>query len=206
MEKSFKMNYNYIAPYYDRLSRISFLNRQQKAHELILNYLKPNDKVLWLGGGSGWFLKDLEGLTINISIDYIELSEVMIQKAKSIPLNHLEVKFYQEDFFQFNPKQTYDVILTAFVFDHFSEEDCQVLFNRYEPFLRKGGKWIQIDFSEDQNFFQRFLTKSMVLFFKLVAGIQTKDFPKINHLFARMQLIESRTYFMNYIVSRVYQK
>ncbi|RLZ10771.1 methyltransferase domain-containing protein [Faecalibacter macacae] len=200
------MNYNYIAPYYDLLSRICFLNRQQIAHKIILKYLKANDKILWLGGGSGWFLEEINELNILVEIDYVELSTVMINKAKTRNHSNLKVNFYKEDIFKFETNQNYNIVITAFIFDHFSASDCEVLFTKFNPNLIIEGKWFCVEFNENQNLIQRFLTKSMVVFFNLIAGIKTKDFPKIDHLFNDFNLIEEKQYFWNYIQSKVYKK
>lgn len=200
------MNYNYIAPYYDFLSKICFLNRQQMAHRNLLKHLNPNDKILWIGGGSGWFLKELDVLNIPLKIDYIEFSEVMINKARTIKLDNLDVRFYQEDILKFVPNNKYDVIITAFIFDHFTVQECESIFDKINSQLLKNGLFFYVDFSENQNLIQRFLTKAMVYFFQIVAGIKTNDFPKIDYLFAQFSLVEEEYYFMEYIHSRIYRK
>lgn len=200
------MNYNYIAPFYDTLSRICFMNRQQIAHRLILPYCKNNQKILWLGGGSGWFLQEMDDLQLNLEIDYVEMSSVMMNKAKSLALNHLKVHFYQEDLFQFETEKQYDVVITAFIFDHFQEEQCEVLLNKYNKRLKKGGLWFYVDFTQEQNKLQRFLTSSMVLFFRLIAGIKTNDFPKIEHLFQPFLLLKEKSYFGHYIKAQIFKK
>ena len=201
------MNYNYIAPFYDSLSRICFLNRQQKAHRLILPYLENNQKILWLGGGSGWFLKEMDHLNLNLEIDYVEMSSVMMNKAKSLDLKHIKVNFYQEDLLNFIlEKAQYDVIITAFIFDHFSEENCDRIFKKYDKVLKENGLWFYVDFAQDQNKIQRFLTSSMVLFFRLIANIKTNDFPKIEYLFDSFYLVKEEFYFGNYIKSQVFRK
>ena len=200
------MNYNYIAPYYDVLSRLCFLNRQQKAHKIILNHLKSNDKILWLGGGSGWFLPEIERLGIKLSIDYVEVSAVMIEKAKKHNCNNISIKFIQEDILNFKSNQSYDVVITAFIFDHFQTNECERMFNRFNRYLKPNGLWVYIDFNEVQNYFQRLLTHSMVLFFSVIAGIKTNDFPKIEYLFDEFKLIDQQDYFGKYIQAKVYQK
>ena len=200
------MNYNYIAPYYDFLSRLCFLNRQQKAHDPILKYLKPNERILWIGGGSGWFLNEIDQLNIPIEIDYIEFSSVMINKAKTRKLNHLKVNFYEEDIFKFLYNRQYDGVISAFIFDHFTEENCAELFYKIEPQLKKNGMWFYVDFNQNQTAFQRILTYAMVKFFAIVAGHKSKDFPKIEYLFSDYNLIDEVFYFGNYITSKIYKK
>ena len=191
------MNYNYIAPFYDILSRICFLNRQQKAHQPILSYLKNEMKILWIGGGSGWFLEDIDQLNLSLHIDYVELSSAMMNAAKTRNLNAIQVNFIQEDIFEYQLIEEYDLIITAFFFDHFKEEECVDLFHRLNKSLKNKGIWFYVDFNQNQNIIQRFLTKAMVLFFCWVAGIKNKDFPKVEYLFNSYQKIEEHYYFGN---------
>ena len=200
------MNYNYIAPFYDGLSRICFLNNQQKAHQPILTYLRSEMKILWLGGGSGWFLENIDQLNLQLEIDYVEISSVMIKAAKGRQLKHININFIQQDILDFHPIYKYDLIISAFIFDHFKENECQKIFNQINPYLKQKGFWFYVDFNQEQNYIQRILTKSMVMFFNLVARIKNQDFPKIEYLFDEMMKIEEKYYFGNYIVSRIYQK
>lgn len=200
------MNYNYIAPYYDWLSRICFLNRQQLAHRPILKYLKPHDRILWIGGGSGWFLREINQLNIPLTIDYVELSETMIQKAQSKVYEHLNINFIAKDMFIVQYEGRYDVVLSAFIFDHFMADQCQTLFKKINLHLRQEGIWFYVDFSENQNLVQKALTKAMVTFFNLVANIKNSNFPKINHLFKDFVLIEKKEYFGKYIEAKIYKK
>ncbi|MBF0597250.1 class I SAM-dependent methyltransferase [Faecalibacter rhinopitheci] len=200
------MNYNFIAPYYDILSRICFLNRQQIAHHVILKHLKSGNRILWIGGGSGWFLQELNSLQINLEIDYVELSKVMVDKASSKIYENLKVNYYCEDMFSFNYNRGYDVVISAFIFDHFTEIQCEKLFRKINPFLIKGGKWFYLDFSTKQTKFQQFLTQSMIMFFNVVAGLNNSHFPKIDHLFNEFELVEEVFYFKKYIRAQVFRK
>lgn len=200
------MNYNLIAPYYDVLSRICFINRQQMAHRLILNYLKPNDRICWIGGGSGWFLAELNQLGIPLSIDYIEFSEVMMQQAQKQNIKHLNVNFIQLDMFKFHPKGAYDVVISAFIFDHFTTHKCDELFHKLNKHLKEKGIWFYVDFTPNQTYWQRFLSQLMVHFFDLIAGMGKQSFPKIEYLFNDFNLLQKKTFFLNYIESIVYQK
>lgn len=200
------MNYNYIAPYYDVLSRMAFCNRQQMAHKVILKHLHAKDKWLWIGGGSGWFLKEIDALNLPLEIDYIEFSEVMINRAKKIPLHHIKVNFIHADAFNYTYAKAYDGIITAFFFDHFKEEQCQSLFKRLDQHLKPNGLWFYVDFIQNQNLVQQLLTQSMILFFRWVANIKTTNFPKIEALFHPYECLEVQYFFGRYITSRIYKK
>jgi len=200
------MNYNIIAPYYDILSRIAFCNRQQRAHRLILKYIQPHQHILWLGGGSGWFLKEIDQLGYAVTIDYIEFSESMMNQAKQIPLKNLNLNFIHEDAFEYKYVKKYDVIITAFFFDHFTEEKCTSLHQTLDFHLVEGGLWFYVDFIQNQNKIQKFITQLMIYFFRLVAQIKTDNFPKVEYLFKAYKLVEEKMYFGNYITSRIYRK
>ena len=79
------MNYNFIAPYYHSLSQLIFLNRQHQAHFVILKHLKENDKILWVGGGAGKFIAEIEKLNLKLDIDYVDFSSKMIELSIKYP-------------------------------------------------------------------------------------------------------------------------
>ncbi|MDK7675812.1 hypothetical protein QP547_08375 [Weeksella virosa] len=53
------MDYSYIAPYYQFLSRLVFGNHLIRAQYFALTLAKTTDKILILGVGDGKFLENL---------------------------------------------------------------------------------------------------------------------------------------------------
>ena len=201
------MNYNYIAPYYHFLSQLCFFNRQHHAHFPILKYLKEGDKILWIGGGAGKFISELDKLGIYLEIDYIELSSKMVELAQKKCSENLAISFHVADVFDVDLTQQYDVILTAFLFDHFEQSKAEKLFHQLNQQLETNGIWFYVDFCKNQNYWQRIMTQLMLFFFRRIVGLRLDYLPQVNSVFGQYyNVIERQTVFKEYIESYVYQK
>ena len=201
------MNYNFIAPYYHSLSQLIFLNRQQQAHFLILKYLKDGDKILWVGGGAGKFIAELEKLNLKLEIDYVDFSSKMIELAKKETITNLKINFIVADIFDFETDKKYDVVMTTFLFDHFTQTKAEELFLRLNKCLCKNGIWFYVDFVENQKGWQKSLTKLMLRFFRVVIGLDISQLPKMKQLFMQhFEIIEQKNYFKKYMISCVFKK
>ena len=55
-------NYNSIAKYYDTLSRVIYQRAIIKAQVFLIQFIKDNDRILLVGGGTGWILEELSKL------------------------------------------------------------------------------------------------------------------------------------------------
>lgn len=201
------MNYNFIAPYYDSLSRIIFLNRQHLAHFLILKHLKNNDKILWVGGGAGKFIPELEKLNLNLEIDYIDFSSKMIQLACKNKTNHVKIHFITSDIFEYDLKDKYDVVMTTFLFDHFKQDKAEELFIKLNKSLNLDGIWFNVDFCQNQNKWQKRITKLMLVFFRFMIGLNINELPNMKSIFEnKFEVIQQKSFFKNYIESLVWRK
>lgn len=207
-----KNNYDHIANYYDRLSRFVFNNAQVSVQISQLQYIPQRSSILIVGGGSGWILKELyalhqEGLTIT----YVELSTKMINQAKRLHHHGNKIHFINAAIENFNTADTYDVIMTAFLFDNFKAEKARMVFSKLHYFLRKGGHWLYSDFSFDaqrKSWWQHFLLKTMYLFFKLIARVEANALPEMQPLFKKKNygLISKKKAFSGFIESCVLKK
>lgn len=201
------MNYNFIAPYYHSLSRIIFLNRQHLAHFPILDYLEEGDKILWIGGGAGKFIPELEKLNIKLEIDYVDFSSEMIKMAKKEKLNNLKINFITSDIFDFDLQKEYDVVMTTFLFDHFNQELAVKLYSKLKESLKLNGIWFYVDFTQNQRKWQKGITTLMLLFFRIMIGLNIKQLPVMKPIFeTNFQLVHQRYYFRKYIESFVWRK
>ncbi|MFV0155955.1 class I SAM-dependent methyltransferase [Empedobacter falsenii] len=201
------MNYNFIAPYYHSLSQLFFLNRQHQAHFLILKHLKDGDKILWIGGGAGKFISALEQHNLKLEIDYIDFSFKMIDLAKKVNTRNLKINFIVSDIFEFKTSKKYDVVMTTFLFDHFSQERAEKLVDQLNDNLKPKGIWFYVDFTQDQKGWQKIITNFMLRFFRIAIGLDITQLPKMQQVFAkRYENIDNQFFFKKYIESNVYQK
>ncbi|HBX62046.1 MULTISPECIES: class I SAM-dependent methyltransferase [Empedobacter] len=201
------MNYNFIAPYYHSLSQLIFLNRQHQAHFVILKYLKKNDKILWVGGGAGKFIAEIEKLNLKLDIDYVDFSSKMIDLAKKEKTSNLNINFIVADIFDFETDKKYDVVMTTFLFDHFNQSKAEELFSQLNSYLKVEGLWFYVDFVQNQKGWQKSVTNVMLSFFRIVIGLDISQLPKMHQSFLpNFKIVEHKFFFKKYIESIVYQK
>ena len=184
-----------------------FFNQQHKAHFPILNYLKDGDNILWVGGGAGKFIPELDKLNLNLQIDYIDFSQKMIGLAQKQMTKNVKINYIVSDIFDVKLTKEYDVVFTTFLFDHFNQSKAEILFNQLNSVLKSDGLWFYVDFSQNQNLWQKGLTKLMLNFFRLLIGLDITQLPKMDKVFKyNLDKIVHQHYFMKYIESVVYKK
>ncbi|HEY0273126.1 MAG TPA: methyltransferase domain-containing protein, partial [Chitinophaga sp.] len=114
-------NYDHIAPVYDRLSMLIFGRSLQHAQAFLLRVLQPGQRVLVVGGGSGWILEAMAAqVPEGLHIIYVELSAKMTALARRRQAGRNTVVFINASITtQAWPAGHFDVVFTAFLFDNF---------------------------------------------------------------------------------------
>jgi len=104
--------------------------------------------------------------------------------------------------------EDYDVIITAFLFDNFTQDALPAAFEHIHRALKPKGLWLCTDFRVTGALWQRVLLKSMYLFFKLLCGIDTTTLPDIEGQFVKHQYKtkSAKAFFADFIISTLYQK
>jgi ubiquinone/menaquinone biosynthesis C-methylase UbiE len=205
-------NYDFIADYYDGLSRLVFFNSQTKAQKEQLSHLKPGSSILIIGGGTGWILDEItKHLHSGLNITYIEISEKMLKLAKKRNLGGNELNFVHLPIEEFETSEMFDVVHTAFLFDNFSEERAKIVFEKLDCFLKPGGLWLFSDFQYLKKpgvSWQWLLLKSMYVFFKLISDVEADQLVNMEATFAGFgyNQLNSKTYYRNFIKAIVYRK
>ncbi|SOD81450.1 class I SAM-dependent methyltransferase [Spirosoma fluviale] len=171
-------NFNWIAPVYDALAFLVFGRKLQRAQGIFLDRIPPKASVLLVGGGTGWLLEQLLVRCKPERVLYLETSSQMVARAtrrmarKSLPGT---VIFWVGDETTLDPSNQFDVILTPFLLDLFNEQTLQ---NRLIPsllrVLKPGGMWLVTDFVLPPAWWQKVLLWTMIRFFRLIAGIETR--------------------------------
>ncbi len=170
-----QVSFNRVAPIYDLLSSIVYGKQLRNAQIHFLAKIKPKAKVLVLGGGTGWLLEELANENLEISIDYVEASEKMLEKSKS----YAELPFVTLNFIlgteQSVADKKYDFIITPFVLDVFPKGEMKEMVERVSALLNSGASWLCVDFNcFDTSFKAKVLSFTMVHFFRLVSGLKVK--------------------------------
>ena len=193
-----KSNYDPVANHYDWLSKIIFRKNLILAQTCLLQHIPPKSNILIVGGGTGWILSALtKTYPSGLNITYVEMSEKMIHLAKMHNSGNNQVHFVHKAIEDYSTDQTFDIILTAFLFDNFMENKVRLVFNKLALLLNKNGKWLFADFhtdNEKRHWWQRSLVKAMYHFFRVVCHIEANQLVPVKILFERNDFRDMYSY------------
>ncbi|MDB5060255.1 MAG: hypothetical protein JWP67_98 [Mucilaginibacter sp.] len=201
-------NYDNSAAFYDNLSRLVFGKALVTAQVHLLSYIPANSNVLIIGGGTGWILEEIAKLhSSGLSIAYVEISEKMMDISRKKNVGSNQVTFINKPIQQVMLNQQ-DVIITPFLFDNFTEVNLHPLFTHIHAMLKTGGLWLNTDFQLTGKWWQYILLKSMLLFFKVLCGVESWRLPDISRQFNKYgyEIIEEKTFFNDFIITKLYNK
>lgn len=178
----------------------------QQAQVYYLNVLKPNDRVLILGGGSGDFLLALLKQHSNISVDYIDISPKMIELAKKKTSGFSNVNFIigtEETI----PEKSYSVVVTNFYLDLFPDQKLSHVIQTINNHVTSGTRWLVTDFVEEKRWHKSMLW-IMYRFFRITTNIEASQLPDWHqHLLnAGLHEADSKKFYKGFIKTAVYKK
>lgn len=205
-------NYDKIARYYDRLSRLVFFKAQVNAQINQLKFIPENSRILIVGGGTGWILEELTKVyPAGLKIVYIEISEKMIELSKKRNTGNNTVEFVNSKVEDFSSLANFDVISTPFLFDNFPEEKAGVVFEQLNSLLQKNGLWLFVDFTAELGkgrCWKSAFLKLMYGFFKLIGIVEASKLTDMNPYFKSVNYkeVNKRAYYGDFIQASVYQK
>jgi tRNA (cmo5U34)-methyltransferase len=189
----FTANFNWIAPIYDGLKTVVFGRSLERAQTVFLDRIPAEASVLIVGGGTGWLLEPLLGRGHTGRITYLETSSQMIARAIRRVLDRQllgTIEFLLGDETTLGPDQYFDVIMTPFVLDLFTAPTLRNrLLPRLTEALNPGGQWLITDFVVSANGWQKAMIQSMIFFFRLTAGIETRRLVDWQALLAETDLL-----------------
>ncbi|GAB5525028.1 MAG: hypothetical protein Roseis2KO_29000 [Roseivirga sp.] len=195
-----------IARVYDTMAYIVFGNDLRRAQQTYLNRLPTEGRVLIIGGGTGWILKEVLRKSPELRVDYVEASEKMISLAKDKTPENNYVNFIHGTEVSI-PMQQYDCIITNFFLDVFSGKNLLGVMGLFRQRLRTGGIWLCTDFRATSRMDHKFLIWLMHLFFRMFASLESKALLDFRPYFAQvnMELEVESEYRNGLIFSAVYR-
>jgi ubiquinone/menaquinone biosynthesis C-methylase UbiE len=200
-------NYNSIARFYDFISHILYRDSIVKAQVFLIQFIAENNKVLVVGGGTGWILEEISKLNKqNISVVYVEKSSAMIALAKKKNHKNIHVDFIEKGIEDYTSTEQFDIILTPFLFDNFLKEKIDIVFTQLDTLLKQNGIWLYADFVNDKTnkkLWQQFLLKTMYLFFRLTTNIETQTLINMRPYFARRYSLLSQQFFYSRFIQAI---
>jgi ubiquinone/menaquinone biosynthesis C-methylase UbiE len=202
-------NYNNSAWFYDKLSRIIYGKALIRAQVYLLPSIPSKSKILLIGGGTGWILEEIAKIhSSSLAITYVEVAANMMEISLKRNAGDNEVVFINDVIENVALQDDFDVVITPFLFDNFTEENLQKIFEHIDKSLKTGGIWLNTDFRLTGRWWQKVLLKSMLLFFRLVCRIEAKQLPGIESCFEKndYKIIQQKSFFEGFILSTAYQK
>ena len=202
-------NYNNSAWFYDKLSRLIYGRALIKAQVYLLDSIPAGSKILIAGGGTGWILEDIAKLyPSRLKITYVEVSAKMMALSKKRIIGKNEVDFINTAVENVPLVGDYDVVITPFLFDNFTEENLRKIFKHIHQSLKPGGLWLNTDFKLIGKWWQRILLRSMILFFRVICRIEATRLPDIEKRFNETgyAIVKQGSFFGEFILSTAYRK
>jgi len=200
-------NYDKVAGFYDKLSKLVFGRAIINAQVCLLPYIPAGSEVLIVGGGTGWILEEMSKIhSSGLKITYVEISENMLEISRSRNYGGNEVLFVHASVLDFKPVGQYDIVLTPFLFDNFTTDTATQVFTHLHALLRPGGRWLFVDFTDTPVWWQWLLLRTMYLFFGLFSHVEATGLPPVKALFkaGHYRVLHEQFHYGRFIRSVVY--
>jgi len=200
-------NFNNSAWFYDRLSRLVYGKALIGAQVYLLQCVLPNSNILIIGGGTGWILEELTKIhPASLNITYAEVAPKMIALSQKRNIGNNHVVFINDAIENISLSADFDVVITPFLFDNFTEQTALQVFEHIHQLLKPNGLWLNCDFQHSGKWWQGVLLRSMILFFRVVCDIEASQLPDIEKHFDKhgYKMVARQTFYDDFIISKVW--
>ena len=208
--------FNKIAPFYDVVSMICSFNRIHKSQMWLLSKKMKFSKALIIGGGDGKFLLEAMKQGLSEQYYYIDISDAMIKLAqgkieKHLPLSLNSVVFICGSHQDIPQNQTFDLVVTPYFLDCFSDDELSLVMTKLHAQLTMGGTWFFTDFNIPENMFRSFIFKNIIQLlygiFNLLCGLGVNSLPDFKKEFCKYEftLLDEKYFLGGLLVSRIYK-
>lgn len=198
-------NYDNSAWFYDRLSRLIYGRALINAQVYLLQYIRKKSKILIAGGGTGWILDEITRMhPSGLSITYAEVSANMMALSQKRNIGDNRVTWINKPVEQVTDTEPFDVVITPFLFDNFSDATMKKVFSHLHQLLKKNGMWLYADFAPTGKWWQGVMLKSMLLFFRVLCGIESSALPDVDRQFSKhgYKVVKQKSFFGDFIIAK----
>jgi len=202
-------NYNNSAWFYDWLCRLVFGRALMNAQVFLLKFIAPRSKILIAGGGTGWILEEIAKLHHDgLKVIYVEIAPKMMVLSQRRNIGNNQVTFINAAIEDVALPADFDVVITPFLFDNFTQINLEKIFGHIHAALKPGGLWLDCDFQLNGKWWQGVLLKMMFLLFRMVCNIESSRLPDISRQFEvyAYKNIARKAFYGNFIVAEAYVK
>ena len=204
-----RRSYDNIAVIYDWLAKAVYGQILIKARAGLVAATPAGSRILIAGGGTGWELEELSRIhPKGLTITYIDASAKMMAIAAKRNIAGNEVNWITCNIETVAATGNYDVILTPFLLDNFTDERLRLLFPDLHHQLQPGGLWLYCDFQNTNVFWQKAMLIFMYTFFRAICAINATHLPDTEYLFTKYgyKIKSQNCYAGKFITAVVYIK
>lgn len=178
-------NFDLIARPYRWLEYLSLGNALQNCRTHYLSRLLANHHALVFGDGDGRFLAQLLTANPHIHADAIDLSDTMLRLLRqrceaNAPNTPSRLQTHHTDALDFAPIGPYDLVVTHFFLDCFTQPNLEALIARIVPTLAPGALWLVSDFripTGPMRLPAQIIIRALYLSFRILTGLRTTRLP-----------------------------
>lgn len=205
-------NYDSIANYYDRIHHLFYGQAEINAQVELLDYVRPGDRLLIIGGGTGWILEKIAAIfPSGLEITYIEGSGRMMERTKRRKWGQNRVELVTSAVEEWKGEKEYDCVLTGLFFDNFEDAHALRIVREVTPWLKNGGYWLESDFYYPKGrgkLWQAILLWLMYVSARLICRVEARRLPDMDRIFQGegYTLLRMRLHYQRFIRSVVYRK
>jgi ubiquinone/menaquinone biosynthesis C-methylase UbiE len=205
-------NYDKVANYYDRIHHLFYGQSEINAQVELLDYIRPGDRLLILGGGTGWILEKIAAIfPAGLQITYIESSAQMMELTKTRNWGFNQVELVNSVVEDWKGEMEYHCVLTGLFFDNFKDAHAAAIVRQVTPYLKNGGYWLESDFYYPRRrgkLWQAILLYSMYFSARLICGVEAKRLPEMDRIFSQegYGVLYTTFHYQRFIRSVVYRR
>jgi hypothetical protein len=183
-------NFDLIARPYRWLEYLALGNALGRCRTYFLPELLQHKRALVMGDGDGRFLAKLLSANTSLRADAVDISAAMLtllrrgcEVAAHDATSRLET--HNISALEFKATQSYDLVVTHFFLDCFTQPELEALVARVTPHLEPEALWAVSDFripSGALSPFARLYVRILYFAFRILTGLRTTHLP--NHTIA----------------------
>ena len=176
------MNCDGIARWYRSFEYLAFGRALEQRRLEYLDDVKDTRQVLILGDGDGRFTAEFVKRNPGAQVDWVDLSSGMTAMAeRRIGDGGANVRFRVGDARTISLTEKYDLVVTHFFLDCFTEEELDVLVGRVAECCEPGARWLISEFGLPDGGIgrvaSRVLIRFMYFFFRVATGLRVTQLP-----------------------------
>ena len=179
------------------------------AQVYLVKHIPAGAHILIVGGGTGWVLEEITKIhPSSLSITYIDASAKMTTLANTRRIGENKVTFITSPIESVILDNVFDVVLTPFLFDNFTDNSLRKIFSTIDNYTKPGAKWLHCDFQNTNVFWQKCLLKIMYFFFRISCGIEAARLPDTDACFAAngYEITKQNAFMKGFVMSTIYTK